>query len=397
MLSLHSCPLDVPGRRDTGGMNVYVHQLARSLAKQGIAVDIFTSSHGCTSAGKGVLRDQVRLIHLPVNYHGGKLGLYRHLPELTAAINRFAREEGTGYRLVHSHYWLSGLAGMELADQWKVPHITMLHTSGRAKNHYLGPGTESELREKAEEKILAAADLVVASTAREKEDLQGMYGAQERKIAVIPCGVDLEMFRPYPKLVARKALGLNGQPVVLYVGRIEPEKGIDLLLEAQAISPAGHQNTRLMIVGGDEAEGRELGKLRHISAKLGIAARVVFQGAVAQARLPFFYSSADVCVLPSRYETFGMVALESLACGTPVIASRVGAMEDVIQPGRNGFLLDTLSPESVASLQSQLLWDNSLRQKMSESARDTVQYYAWSGIAEKVARQYKRLLKNLKS
>lgn len=395
MLSLHSCPLDVPGRRDTGGMNVYVHQLARYLGEKGNPVDIFTTSHPGDSGESAKPCRNVRLVHLPVNRTGGKLGLLPQLPDLAAAIAGYASARNQDYKIVHSHYWLSGVVGIQLARQWHAPHVVMLHTSARAKNFYIRAGADPALREKAEKNVLASADLIVASTIMERVDLEWMYSAEVSKMAVIPCGVDLEMFRPHPKDEARRELNLNDGTLFLYVGRMERGKGIEFLLEGLAL--AGDSRARLLIVGGDRSQKEYLFRLQEIARKLNIEDRVEFRGAVPHERLPVYYSAADACVLPSRYETFGMVGLESLACGTPVIASPVGAMPGVIMHGRNGLLMAESSADEVAAAMNLMLADPGLTDRMRSAARDSVRFYAWDEIARKVAQQYGRLLRKRKS
>ncbi len=395
MLSLHSCPLDAPGRRDTGGMNVYVHELARRLGEKGNPVDIFTTSHPGDSGESPKPCRNVQLVHLPVNRTGGKLGLLPQLPDLASAIAEYASARKLDYKIVHSHYWLSGLVGIQLARQWQSPHVVMLHTSAKAKNAHIRPGADPVLREKAEKNVLASADLIIASTLMERIDLEWMYSAEASKTVIIPCGVDLKMFHPYPKDEARRELNLSRVPVFLYVGRLERGKGIEFLLEGLAL--AGDSRARLLIVGGDRSQKEYLFRLQAIARKLNIERRVEFIGAVPHERLPVYYSAADACVLPSRYETFGMVGLESLACGTPVIASPVGAMPGVIKHGRNGLLMGEPSADEVAAAMNLMLTEPGLTDRMRAAARDSVWRYDWDEVARKVVQQYGRLLRKKKS
>ncbi|MDP2718355.1 MAG: glycosyltransferase [Dehalococcoidia bacterium] len=428
MLCLHSCPLDVPGTRDSGGMNVYVEQLAKNLGKLGIHVDIFTRRHqpavphfddfmrditskqrftparrpkqngeGCNGRfNHGIIKlgEGVRLIHLPVEHDGGKLELYNYLPDFYSAICHFAEKEETAYRIVHSHYWLSGAVGQMLAGRWQVPHVVMFHTSARAKNRYLDNSTEPQLRADMEEQILSSADLVVASTGREKADLMELYGTEAEKIRVIPCGVDMKLFRPRDRLQARKVLGLNGIPIILYVGRIENGKGIELLIDSLPLM-SSHERSQLLLVGGGASNEKEIESIYMQSKRLGVDGRVSFCGTVNQKQLPLYYAAADVCVLPSQYETFGMVPLEALACGTPVIAPKVGAMEDIIQPDINGLLLGERSPSQLADALSILLGSKTSRQSLSSFCRSTAGEFNWPVIAGKMAGEYFTLIENV--
>ncbi|MBI4288653.1 MAG: glycosyltransferase [Chloroflexi bacterium] len=390
MLSVHSCPLGRPGTRDTGGMSIYVQNVARDLGQLGIAVDVFTRRHQPGSADVVGLGERARLIHLPLGGNPSKTDMFPYLPEFAEAVDRFRDAEGIGYDIVHSHYWLSGWVGMALAEQWQVPHVTMLHTSARGKERRLGYTAEPGLRAVTEQQVLSLADLVVASTDAEKQDLAELYGVEPSKTAVIPCGVDLETFRPLPKAWARRAVGLNGLPVVLYVGRLGGEKGVHQLLEATAIV-SEQRPVHLMIVGGDDSEPEELTELYGLSHSLGIESMVRFHRAIDQDELPLYYSSADVMVLPSRYETFGLVALEAMACGLPVVAAPVGVMPTLVQDGGAGLLTDDLSPRGLADTLGRFLEDEGLQQRLSRSARSRVAGLSWASVAERLAGEYGRL------
>lgn len=392
MLSLHSCPLGKPGTRDTGGMSVYVRQVSRCLGKLGIAVDVFTSHPHPELPPVVELGENTRLIHLPSEQfqESGKMGLFPHLADLACAAHTFGKEQSLEYHLVHSHYWLSGCAGQILADWWKVPHVVMLHTSARAKNRALKAEVEPELRSESEEKLLASASLIIAATAHEKNDLVDLYGAPKEKITVIPCGVDLEMFRPLPREQARSRLGLASKRIVLYVGRIEVEKGIALLLEATAIL-SEEDRPSVIIVGEEEGDADEVDRLRLLSERLGLARHIEFRKAVEQQELPLYYSAADLCVFPSHYETFGLTAVEALACGTPVITSPVGVMAEANRPA-GVVLLKERSSAVLGALLYRMLKDSDLLARMAKDARSSVQDLSWPLVAEKVAARYRTLV-----
>jgi D-inositol-3-phosphate glycosyltransferase len=392
VLSLHSCPLGRPGTRDTGGMSIYVKQVSLHLGQKGIAVDVFTSHQEPEGPEPMELGENVRLIHLPSEapQPGGKLGLYPHLSDLACAAHTFGREAGLQYDLVHSHYWLSGLAGQVLAGWWKVPHITMLHTSARAKNRALGSEVETELRSESEREILSTADLIVAATRKEERDLVELYDATPAKIAVIPCGVDMEMFQPHPKNWARSTLGLNASRIILYVGRLEPEKGLDLLLDAVALMKDRGGLTVLILGGGDQ-DGEEKERLGKRCHELGISENVRPHDAVEHRQMPIYYSAADICVLPSCYETFGLATLEAMACGIPVIAGRVGVMAELA--GDDGtIVLEERSPENLAAILSNALRDTVFLENMAARTRHSVMEMSWKSVSDRLVLEYERTM-----
>lgn len=390
MLSVHSCPLGRLGTRDTGGMSVYVRELARALGAQDVAVDIFTRQHSGCASDQMWLGAGVRLIHLPLPGSESRVGIYPDLPDFACAINQVKVGAGITYDIVHSHYWLSGYVGGILAGWWKVPHLTTLHTSARGKNHRLGWDEEPELRAETEQQVLAAADRVIATGHQEQDDLIAYYALPPEQVKVIPGGVDLELFQPRPREWARQRLGLTGARVVLFVGRVEPLKGVELLLKAFSLMN-GRSQAQLVVVGGNPGEDEELERLRQLSRDWGLESRVQFLGTVPQPELPLYYSAADVCVLPSYYETFGLVALESLACGTPVIATPVGIAAEVIHPGENGLLLAHSSAAELAHQIVQILEDSGLRERLATQARATVSSFTWERVAREVAVEYDNL------
>jgi D-inositol-3-phosphate glycosyltransferase len=232
MISIHSCPLGVLGGRDTGGMNVYVRELARELAKRGHMIDIYTMAHQPQHGPPINLGQNVRIIHLEtgVNEDMPKLAIYDYIQRFACGAEDFRKYNQMEYDLIHSHYWLSGLIGKQLQALWHIPHLAMFHTLGAVKNS-IGIGEdEPELRIESEREVVGGCDCIIASTAREREELIKYYGASPDKITIIPCGVNLDLFKPIDKGIARKELGLDHQKVILFVGRIEPLKGLEQLL-----------------------------------------------------------------------------------------------------------------------------------------------------------------------
>ncbi|HEV2457355.1 MAG TPA: glycosyltransferase, partial [Ktedonobacterales bacterium] len=304
MLSLHTSPLAPLGRtRDAGGMNVYVRGLARELGRGGMRVDIFTRRSDPDQPPIQWLGNRVRLIHIPAGppIPLPPTELYPYVPEFARRVAHFAAHAGRGYDLVHSHYWLSAAAGAGLARVWDVPHVTMFHTVERLKAQYDGaartpPTRASAIRSEQEGRVAARVDRIIVSTEHEREQLSRLYGLQASRLAIIPCGVDLEAFTPGTldeRRVARRELAPDGLPTLLFVGRLDPIKGVDLLLESVA---AMRREVRLIVVGGDPAGDPEVERLRALAGGLGIGARVDFPGAVPQDALVRYYRAADALV-----------------------------------------------------------------------------------------------------
>ena len=393
MLSVHSCPLGSLGARDTGGMSVYIRELAVELGKLGHSVDIFTRVHDPNDGQIDELGRNARLIHLKAgdDEEMHKLVLYSYLPDFACNVENFRKLNGLSYDLIFSHYWLSAQVGQELRVWWGVPHIVMFHTLGAIKNS-IGIGEEEpELRVETERELIRDCHRVIASTEREKEELLHYCSALPEKIGVVPCGVNLELFQPIDQRLARQELGWRDDKVVLFVGRIDPLKGIDRLLEAVACLP-DTRGLRLMIIGGDEQSESEIERLHQLARALGIQDLVTFLGLIKHERMPYFYSAADVCVVPSYYESFGLVTLESLACGTPVVATDVGDLKKIIRPGETGYVVANASPAQLANKISLILARPVRDTSSIQSIRASVARFSWSNIALAIARECHRVL-----
>ena len=335
MLSYHTCPLATLGGKDTGGMNVYVRDLTRELGRMGIHVDVFTRSqdehvpHVLHDLGYGN-----RVVHVPAGPERPlpKSELPGHIDEFVDGIRKFAAEKDLHYDLIHSHYWLSGIAAERLADEWHVPIVHMFHTLGEMKNRVATSEAEKEGRYRldGEREVLARADKIVAATLAEKAQLQWLYKADVSKIAVIPPGVDTCHFYPIPVDEAREVVGIpKDKRLILFVGRIEPLKGLDTLIRAVACLRLKemHEPVQLAVIGGDpdvcpEDMTEEMARIQKLCDELTVGKMVAFLGKRGQDTLPYYYSAADVLVMPSHYESFGMVALEAMACAVPVISTR---------------------------------------------------------------------------
>jgi D-inositol-3-phosphate glycosyltransferase len=373
-------------------MSVYIRELSRELGRRGVEVDVFTRRHRPDEPEVIPLGEKARLIHLAAGDPRAlpKQNLLRFLPQFIQSWRHFRHRHQLRYDLVHSHYWLSAWAAEQVKSVWKLPHLVTFHTLGRIKLRACPRASEAEVRLEMEGKILAAADRVLAFTQEEKEEMVRLYGVPADKIEVIPCGVDLELFRPLDKAEARRRLGFPEQHLFLFVGRIDPLKGLDLLLPA--LSSLNGEEWRLLVVGGDGQDREEIARLSSLADRMGIGGKVTFLGTVEQRKLPLFYNAASLCVVPSYYESFGLVALEALACGTPVVASQVGGLAVTLRDGENGCLVSHLHPQAFAQRLKLLLHDEPLRRKLGAAGRASVEQYKWSTVADQVLKLYRSLL-----
>lgn len=405
MLSYHTCPLATLGGKDTGGMNVYVRDLTLQLGRIGVHVDVFTRSqdehvpHVLHDLGFGN-----RVVHIPAGPENPlpKQELAEYIPDYVAEIQRFAEEKEIHYDLIHSHYWMSGIAAGMLKDAWDVPIVHMFHTLGAMKNRIARNAEEREgqYRVDGEKQVLARADRLIVATPAEKSQLQFLYQADAQKMSIIPPGVDTSRFYPIPQDEARAYLGVSSDEcMALFVGRIEPLKGIDTVMKA--VSILGMYDARhpfyVAIIGGEpdaapEEMTEEMTRLQQMCDELCLGQMTLFLGKRAQDTLPYYYSAAEVLLMPSHYESFGMVALEAMACGTPVIASQVGGLAYLVKDGETGYHVPYDSPEVLSEKLGALLKDGELRKKMGKQAAQYAKEYDWEKIANQIVDVYKKEL-----
>lgn len=403
MLSVHTCPLATLGGKKTGGMNVYVRDLSHELGRHGIHVDVFTRSQDdCQPRIKHDLGRNARVIHVPA---GPELPIPvqevgNYLDDFVDGVERFADEEGLHYDLLHSHYWLSGLVAERLRENWGLgtPIIHMFHTLGHMKNRIAQDTSQraSAQRIDSESAILEFADRIIVSTPAEEAQLKWLYGADTDKVVILPPGVDLDRFHPIPKGQAKDQLGIPRQDKnILFAGRIEPLKGIDTLLRAIALiqqrRPAAIENVCVAIIGGDpwsDDPDDEMARLQQLRKDLDIHDFVTFLGSKDQEILPYYYAAAEMVVMPSHYESFGLVALEAMAMGTPVIASEVGGLAFLVRDGETGFHVPSRDPEALAERIYRLLIDENCGRDLGQNARAYAQQFAWPLITNRLLRLY---------
>jgi D-inositol-3-phosphate glycosyltransferase len=406
MISLHTSPLDQPGTGDAGGMNVYVIELAKRLALRGVEVDIFTRATSSTLDQVFSACDGVTVRHI----HAGPFeGLTKN--ELPAQLCVFAREvlrteasQPVGhYDLVHSHYWLSGQVGALARDRWGVPLVHSMHTMAKVKNDALADGDSPEplARVIGEEQVVEAADMLIASTDLEAKQLIELYDADPGRVEVVHPGVDLDVFRPMAKHEARAALGLPvDADILLFAGRIQPLKAPDVLLRAVATllerEPRRRDRIVVPIVGGPSGTGLDKPQaLADLAAELGLADVVRFVPPVSQAELARWYAAATLVAVPSYNESFGLVAVEAEATGTPVVAAAVGGLTTVVRDGHSGLLVPGHRTADWADALQRVLDSDELRAHLEDGARRQALLFSWDATAEATYRVYERARSSL--
>ena len=400
-LAMHTSPLSQPGIGDAGGMNVYVDELARSMAGRGVRTVVFTRRSDPDQPDVAEPVPGYRVVHLPA-------GPVRRMDigEMAPLVGWFATQvvawaqrNGESFDVVHSHYWLSGWAGVLVKEALHLPLANSFHTLGRIKDVASGPTERpsSSVRLRTEDEVIAAADCVVAATPYEFDDLLEHYGASPERLRVSPPGVDHEVFSPGNKVEARRRLGLGTAPIVLFVGRIQAHKGIDIAIRMLAELPGtvaiGEGSPRLLVVGGPSGTDgtEELDHLRKLAAELGVAGRVDFIAPRPHGRLADFYRSADLLVMPSRSESFGLAAVEAQACGLPVVASRVGGLPYTVAESESGLLVDGQDPRSFAAATSAVLDHPDFQRRLSEGASRFASRFSWQASTDRLLSLYREI------
>jgi D-inositol-3-phosphate glycosyltransferase len=391
MLSIHSSPIGDLGTQDTGGMSVYILETAKELAGKGHHIDIFTQHNAGNQEPVIHLYDNVRLIRLSGGTHRNiaKSVLYKILPKLFNELESFRIKQNISYDVIHSHYWISGVLGHKLQSSWNAYHMITYHTIGAVKNLTCSTENASELRIANEKKLAKQCDRIIVPTQKDKEYLIQYYDAPCENIRIVPCGVDLERFIPQDKTSARRQLALPiDDPIILYVGRFAPIKGLDRLFES--FSRIKHASRAVLVMVGGDGERSPMS--RHLQKKakaLHIRNRLIFAGRVHQKTLPFYYSAADVLAMPSYYESFGLSALEALACGTPVVTASVGAMEEIVKDNLAGYVATDSDPQHFSSLIEAVLENQKQNALSPLKIRASVSEFTWTRTASLLLDAYR--------
>jgi len=397
MISFHTSPLAPLGKGKAGGMNAYVLAMGREFAGRGIEVDCFTRIQDPDTATAVQDGPGMRVISLAA---GPAVplpppALISYLPEFRAGAAAFQEREGRAYDLLHAHYYLSGWAGLRLKQSWRIPLLFMFHTIGPLKDAVAREGEDREplFRRQIEEEVSNGADLIIASNPHERDSIRGLYRVAEEKVAVLPCGVDTTLFRPSDQREARTRLGLPPGKILLFVGRMEAVKGIDLLWQAMARLrsaadlPSGFF-PKLILIGGEGSGDR----WRAQATQLGLDPFVLFLGAQPHREMPLYYAACDALVMPSRYESFGIVALEAAACGRPVIATSVGGLPYAVSEDRTALLVPGNDVEALASAIQRILSDEGLANSLGQEGRRWAETFSWSNISDRMLSIYERAL-----
>jgi D-inositol-3-phosphate glycosyltransferase len=388
VFSMHTSPLAQPGAGDGGGMNVYVRALASSLARAGVECDVYTRLESDERPAVVDVEPGFRVVHVDA---GPRTVVPKH--ELFELVEPFVDEATRLLKAaepvdaLHGNYWLSGAVAHRLKHALDLPMVATFHTLARVKAD-AGVDDDPEHRTTVEHEVIACADLMLASTAGERDQLATLYEADAERIEIVPPGVDHAVFSSDGRVHARARLGLAGRRVLLYVGRIQPLKGAGLAV--QCLATLDDPSVVLLVVGGPSGpDGEaEVARVRGLAETLGVADRVRWVPPQPHHRLAHFYRAADVCIVPSRSESFGLVALEAAACGTPVVAASVGGLRSLVADGATGFLVEGRDPADYATPVTMLLDDDALARDMGASASASSRRYSWSTTAGRLRRLY---------
>ncbi len=398
-VSVHTSPLEQPGTGDAGGLNVYVVEVAKRLAARGVEVDIFTRAVSRDQPQVAELAPGVLVRHLPAGPFEDldKSELPGQLCQFTFELLRTEAAHAPGrYDLVHGHYWLSGQVGAVAKERWGVPLVQSMHTLGKVKNAALAAGDSAEpaVRLRGEAEVVACADRLVANTEDEARQLIDRYDADPARVMTINPGVDLSVFRPGSQLQARQQLGLPADGVVLiFVGRVQPLKAPDVILHAAAQmirdDPGLASQLTIAFVGGPSGTGRrDPDSLIELASRLGLSNLVRLEPPCPQPELARWYRAATLVMVPSYSESFGLVAMEAQACGTPVVAASVGGLRTAVRHGYSGVLVESHEPGRYARAVRELIYSPATLARLRHGARQHASRFSWSATVDSLLQLY---------
>lgn len=394
VISYHTCPLSDEADAEIGGLNVYVLSLSKALAKKDYQIDIFTRSQDGASPHIVQVNPNLRVIHIPAGPEApvSKKEIESYIPEFLAHFYDFVEKEKVDYQTVSCHYFLSGIIGVDIKKKFSIPLIMTFHTLGLMKNLVARSEEERESIEriKTELRLVKEADQIIATGKTDAQYIQSLYNGDPKKVSILTPGVDLTLFQPGDKKVARRQIGAPiDEKMILFVGRIEPLKGIDVLLYSLKILLDKHPGMKVCvwIVGGDISQPvgqwpKELKKLSEIRDVLNIATSVKFVGRKEQEELPPYYQAADVLVMPSHYESFGITAIEAMASGVPVITTDVTGVSNLIDEKHSILITSANNPILLAERIATLLCNEEKYKKVSSSLRENVSDLSWDNTAD---------------
>ena len=388
-LSIHSCPVANPDEQNVGGMNVYVRNLALFLGKLGIKVDIYTRVHDDNDPIIVTVSENVRVIHIRLGPSDiNKAKLINYIDGYFLRIKKFIDSQQIKYNLIHSNYWLSGIIGISISKYLNVSHFVTFHTFAQIKNRYLIDSDDAPSRLSTEMELIVSADTIVCSSESEKKELMIFNKKNDKKFHCIGAGVDVEKFSFINQIESKEILQINNDRVILFVGRIEPFKGIDLLIESMAnVEKIGTREAKLFIAGRS-TDKQYLDSIKAKIKELKLSKVVNFIGPIRHNQMPLYYNAADLTVIPSFHESCGLVALESMACGTPVVAAQTGGLAENVLDGVTGYLIPLRSPKLYAEKINVLLDQESLRLRMGFNGVEKVKNMSWDMVARTMLKLY---------
>ena len=393
VLSFHTCPLSKLGTESAGGMNVYILKLSHALEKLGFSIDIFTKNHSECSEDITIINSNIRVIHLnTVPEHVTKEDLYEHVVRFQKQLLNYINKSKLTYNIIHSHYWLSALIGIKISQALDIKNVVTFHTLAEIKNQTYAQEKESLLRSNKEQEIINTTDSIIVSTYHELDVLIQHHQAESTKVNVVPPGVDLSLFNPLNKKESIKRLGIEDRPIIVYVGRIDPIKGLPILIESMNYLKS-NKNPKLLVIGDNTAQNDTTKISLELIKKYKLENNITFTGPIDQIQLPLYYNAASLCIIPSHYESFGLVALEAMACKTTVIGTKVPGLESIIQDQVNGILVEVNSPIKLASAIDKLLSNNDLNSRIAENGYNKSKDMTWDLFALKTSIIYQNLIR----